>query len=210
LDVPLPSDDANEAIESTRAILRAMKAFESDAIVDLMRSPYPEVKGAICDFLLDNEEFARSVDQYWCVVYKICRQFLFEAVRDDAWNLERLTRIDAAEYVGRLFWHVWKTRPPRADVVLEMRDDLAAACRSTDARHVDTVVLGLLEHMFQDKQIVAFFSIWRDDPTLAKVFEEACSLAKGFDEINQLARCSKSRRVGKRGIRGARKAADED
>jgi hypothetical protein len=54
---------------------------------------------------------------------------------------------------------------------------LAGFYRDADADLRDTVVLMLLEHLLEDPEIAAYFSDWREDPTLREAYEQAMEWA---------------------------------
>lgn len=60
-----------------------------------------------------------------------------------------------------------------------LRTLLADACSSDNREVVESITLAVLEHLFQDPEILAYFGSWRDHPVLKPIYAEAVGLATG-------------------------------
>ena len=121
--------------------------------------------------------------------YAVFRQHLLEGILSD-----RPNRYMATNSLRTWFQRIWAT-DPHDPILSRIRDDLAAPVRAADRGIRDTVITGILEHLFASLQIIKFFLRWANNPGLAGVYKEGARLSAGFRDRRQ--RWRPKRRLGR-------------
>lgn len=183
-------DAANVAGDSLRAVGSVVPA---QLIRDLANSDFPEVQTVVCWAAFERPGAIEGYTDRWEAALSLCLEFLTECIRLNYRDDEVVTRYDGAEHVLILFQRVWELG--REDAARRIRDSLARLCRgAADPRQTDAVVTGILEHLLADARVAEFFSPWKADLPLAKVYDEAIRLARSLADFRKSADYKKLKR----------------
>ena len=80
----------------------------------------------------------------------------------------------AAHGLNIWFRSVWRDENLPKTARADLKTWIAEIYRSGDREFRDALLLGALEHMFEDREIREFFSDWKNDPLLSDAYSEAC------------------------------------
>ena len=76
------------------------------------------------------------------------------------------------------FQRLWRQDPRPEDLLKQIRDLLAEITLDGSYETREAVLLSVLEHLFVDPSVVAFFEDWLRNPTLNDVYHEALDLTR--------------------------------
>ena len=105
------------------------------------------------------------------------RRYLLQAVRDNQATANVLSRYMAADALRAWFQRAWQ-RDPTDPILPLLRADFGSLLREGDRSVADSILTGILEHLFVRDDVRQFFSVWTSAaPGLAAAYEEAVRLA---------------------------------
>jgi hypothetical protein len=177
-----PIRAADEECKAELAVLVARVAqaahgfpLDRTTLLEWMASNCPEVREAVFGLLFDPPVDTtlpdqRSLDEFFF-------RHLFDRLRQDVRGDPTSSRYLAADDLRAWFQRLWRQNPRPAEVLAKIRSGLADLVRNGDQETREAVLLAVLEHVFQDSDVVDFFDGWRADPVLRKTFDEALYLS---------------------------------
>jgi hypothetical protein len=174
---------ASPSAQETIAALRAefggrdsndVRAVPKSRVLEWMRSPDLEVRGALYSMITDAERAARikpalQFEDYYAFVLDYLEQCIEEGP-DGEWTDSRyLAGHQLVAWINN-FWN--NEAVPRARLT-EIKHRLANLYKRGDEDVRDAVLNGVLEHLFENRQVANYFSDWERDPALARVYDDA-------------------------------------
>lgn len=106
------------------------------------------------------------------------RAFLLEYFEDGFLGRHRGPREEGPYALGHIFSAWLRDAWPESDVAAEQAKEMLARVIRTGAHQSrEIVLLGVLEHLFEEEAFLSLFEDWKDDPALSSTYEEARDLA---------------------------------
>lgn len=150
------------------------RVIAKSEVLKWMSEPDLEVRGALYS-KLSNALCAKHIqpplqfDDYFGFVVPYLEQCI-EQNPDGQWTDSRyLAGHQLVAWINK-FWS--DSSVPRSRLA-EIRERLAKLYRRGDADVRDGVINGVLEHLFENRQVAAFFQEWERDPDLSKAYKDA-------------------------------------
>jgi hypothetical protein len=141
-------------------------------VLDWMQTDDIECMGAIHSVITehyDRVQPALQFDEYHSFVLTYFQRCLLEDPQSE-WAATRYGAGHA--FIG---WFVWAWRRPerRTSTIPELKEWLAALYLAGDADVRTALVQATLEHLFENPEVVEYFSDWREHPVLSTAYDEA-------------------------------------
>lgn len=143
-------------------------------VLEWMSAPDLEVRGALYS-KITNAECAKHIDpalqfdDYFGFVIPYLEQCI-EQNPDGEWADSRyLAGHQLVAWINKF----WTDKSVPRSKLAEIRRRLADLYRRGDAGVRDGVINGVLEHLFEHRQLAAFFEEWERDPILSKAYKDA-------------------------------------
>jgi len=143
-------------------------------VLSWMESPDLDVQGALCSIIADADlvklvKPELGFDDCFHFVISYLERCMLEDP-DSAWADSRYGA--GTQLVGWIR-HFWEDKSIPRERLQEIKHRLAALYVQGDERMRDAVVNAVLEHVFESKELVAFFEDWKDDPNLGAAYRDA-------------------------------------
>ena len=152
----------------------AVQKIPKSRVIEWMKSPDLEVQGALYAKLSERKyveriEPALEFDDYYTFVVPYLERCI-EVNPSSEWSDSRY--IAGHQLVAWImaFWN--DNQVPRSKLT-EIKDGLAALYRRGDDGVRDAVTNAVLEHLFENRQLVTFFDEWQNDPLLVTAYRDA-------------------------------------
>ena len=149
-----------------------------DHLRQWMKSSDIEILGFAFDMVGDSRfevEPTLSVNEY----LDFAKHYLGRCVRENPDGEWSESRYSAGNTLVRVFVHVWDEESvPRAHLQ-DLKEWLAAIYKEGDDEIRTCVVQATVEHLFERKAIMDFFSDWRKDPLLHEAYDQAALWPEG-------------------------------
>ena len=150
-------------------------------ILGWMRSSDIEVRGALYSKITNTEcikhiEPPLQFDDYFDFVIPYLEQCI-EQDPDGDWSDSRYLAGHALVGWIKDFWNR-KNEVPR-EKIAEIKDRLANLYRRGDGGVRDGLINGVLEHLFENRELARYFKDWERDPVLAHAYSEASLWTEG-------------------------------
>jgi hypothetical protein len=175
------ASDASAIIAALDAALGAGTPIPVAGIRAWMQSSSIEVQGYLFGILYEGHRcvFEAPTEQE---IRDFMRRYLERCLVEDHTN----STYAESPYLAAHSVRAWFSREwgRNRAVAGEIRDWLASICRCGDQRVREAVLLGTLEHLFQDDAIAEYFMTWERDPMLSPLVSEARRLADGFRRLD--------------------------
>jgi hypothetical protein len=143
-------------------------------VLEWMRSPDLQVRGALYTIIADAERAKHirpplQFEDYYGFVLEYLEQCIKENP-DGEWSDSRYL---AGHALVAWIFDFWNNEAvPRAKLT-EIKHRLADLYRRGDKGVRDAVVNGVLEHLFENRQLATYFGDWRNDPVLGRAYKDA-------------------------------------
>jgi len=174
-----PAHPAQEIIAQIRSAFSGgnsgqTREIPKSRVLEWMRCPDMEVRGALYS-MISNSERAGYVnpilefDDYYGFVLDYLEQCI-EQNPDGEWADSRYL---AGHQLVAWIVDFWNNKAvPRAKLA-EIKRRLGDLYRRGDEGVRDGVLNGVLEHLFENRQLANYFKDWESDPGLARVYSDA-------------------------------------
>jgi hypothetical protein len=175
----------NNQDEDSPEIRAILAAFGSDSqtkevakaeVVSWMKSPDIQVQGAISYLLLEHPERARKIkpplDREDYEVF--LQSYLARCIREDPTGEWAHSRYFAGYAVVAWLLGHWRRGDLEPGYAESWKTWIRDLYLTGDEKVRDAVVNGILEHLFEVKQMRKRFTDWRDHPELRVAYELAC------------------------------------
>jgi hypothetical protein len=141
-------------------------------VLEWMRTDDIECMGAIYSLVtdhLDRIEPALQFGEYYPFVLAYLQRCLLENPQSE-WAE---TRYGAGHNI--IGWFVWSRRDPdqRTSTVAELKEWLAALYTAGDSEVRTCLVQATVEHLFENREVVEYFTDWQEHPVLSTAYSEA-------------------------------------
>jgi hypothetical protein len=138
--------------------------------------PDLNVQGLVFDLLFECPERVQgSVDEEQISAFFL--RYLEQCLRDPVVGKYAHGRYMAGHSLRAWFERLWKQRPNTEHHLLSIRDMLSQLCRQGSDATRDAVTTSVLEHLFANADVVAFFQSWKHDSCLNRIYTESILLA---------------------------------
>jgi|GEM_PF-4501059 len=164
-------DDAGRALHR--------KPIPTTTFMSLMQSHCREVQALACCTALQSFTESDHHNGQRIKLLRACRSFLIASIQREQQNEHQLSTFECAHCICELFQIAWSRK--ELGEVNALRDGLAQVCHRGVPMVIDAVVTGALEHLFVNREIRKYFSVWLDDSKLSTLYTEGCQLADGFN-----------------------------
>jgi hypothetical protein len=84
------------------------------------------------------------------------------------------SRYSAGSTLVNIFGSFWRDSAVPREIVKELKDWLGRLYIEGDETLRTCIVTATLEHLFEQKRIREFFSVWKQHPVLAAAYKDAC------------------------------------
>lgn len=141
-------------------------------VLEWMRTDDIECMGALHSLITDHYDRIQpplQFDEYHPFVLRYFQRCVLEDPKSE-WAESRYSA--GHTFIG---WFVWSWRDPerRTSTVPELKEWLAALYLAGDADVRRALVQATLEHLFENAEVVEYFSDWREHPILSTAYDEA-------------------------------------
>jgi hypothetical protein len=143
-------------------------------VLEWMRSPDLEVRGALYSMISNSERAshvkpALEFDDYYGFVLDYLEQCI-EHNPDGEWADSRYL---AGHQLVAWIVDFWNNKSVPRTRLAEIKRRLGDLYRRGDEDVRDGVLNGVLEHLFENRQLANYFKDWESDPVLARVYSDA-------------------------------------
>jgi hypothetical protein len=149
-------------------------AIPRERVLQWMKSGDLEAMGAVYAFIMKETYASRIIPP---LSFEDYRQFLLDyydrCLKADPKGTWATSRYGAGWDLTNWFRHLWNERKARRDAVKGLKDWLAGLYRAGDSELRRCIETATLEHLFEDREVVAFFSDWKEDDVLGKAYARA-------------------------------------
>jgi hypothetical protein len=179
-----PNPQAQQIIRELRAAFGTRDSNDVPQIpkrrvVEWMSFPDLEVRGALYSMITDPQRAARVTpplrfEDYYAFVIDYLEQCIVQGP-DGEWSDSRyLAAHQLVAWIGN-FWN--DEAVPRAKI-REIKRRLADVYKAGDPDVRDAILNGVLEHLFENRELANYFKDWERDPALAQAYRDALSWKK--------------------------------
>jgi hypothetical protein len=159
------------AVGSNRS---AATTISAEQVKLWMESPSLDVQGVIFDFVMDPERAARIEPPLAFGDYRyFVLRYLSRCMIENPQSGWAATRFDASCELLRWCGIIWSDPSVEKDATEEAKDLLRRLCLDYGSEVRRVAIQGILEHLFENPSVRAFFADWRGDPELRDAYDEA-------------------------------------
>jgi hypothetical protein len=146
----------------------------SDTIRLWMKSPSLDVQAVVYDFVMDPENAMRITPPLTFNDYRyFVPNYLFRCLAEDPVSEWAATRFQAGNELLNWFGIIWDDLSIEKEALHEAETLLRTLCLDHGPEVRRVVIQEVLEHLFENRSVRAFFAQWKEDPVLHDVYEEA-------------------------------------
>lgn len=168
--------DAEGVQREIESLLESGVSIHHEKVRIWMNLPDLNVQGLVFDLLFEcPERLEGSIDEEETTAFFL--RYLGQCLSDPVVGKYAHGRHMAGHSLRAWFQRLWKRRPNTEHPLILIRDMLSRLCREGSEATRDAVTTSVLEHLFVNADVVAFFQSWKHDPRLNGIYTEAISLA---------------------------------
>ncbi|WP_448545339.1 hypothetical protein [Roseiflexus sp.] len=161
------------------SLLRSGVSIPAETVRLWMNLPDLNVQGLAFGLLFDHlEKVEGSMSDEERDAFFL--RYLEQCLRDPADGEYAYERYMAGDALRAWFQRLWKRRPDTEHTLISIREMLRRACLEGDAATRDAVITAVLEHLFVNADVAAFFRSWERDARLREIYKEAIYLASSM------------------------------
>lgn len=180
-----PTHSAQEVIAAMRSEFGAGDSAQphdvpKSRVLDWMRTTDLEVRGALYSIITDAERASRikpplQFEDYYAFVIEYLEQCIEQGPEGEWADSRYLAGHQLVAWIID-FWN--RKAVPRARIA-EIKNRLGDLYKRGDEDVRDAVLNGVLEHLFENRQLANYFKDWESDPVLARAYSDALLWTKG-------------------------------
>lgn len=142
-------------------------------IKNWMRSSNIEVLGVLTSYILE-KEYSRRIEPNLTFeeVHRFIMSYYERCLVEDPKGEWVDSDYEAAWSLAKWFNYLWSDKKTYNKEIIEFKSWLGNLYKSSDKRLQKCLINGLLEHIFEDKNIASFFKEWENDIDLAQAYNE--------------------------------------
>jgi len=166
---------SKQAKEAYKYFKESMDFYDRKLIRNWLNSGQIEILAVIYEFSYKKEIYEKIVPpltfiDYYKLITKYFSLCFEKNHKDDYWIHSRYSA--GRDLVG-WFVNLWDDKHTSKKYLKSMKDWMANLYKKGDGELKECLITATLEHLFEDKKIIKYFSDWRKDPELKIAFQTA-------------------------------------
>lgn len=147
----------------------------SDTLRLWMKSPSLDVQGVVYDFVMDPKSATRITPSLTFEDYRyFVPNYLFRCITENPQSEWAANRFEAGNDLLSWYGSIWDDLSVEEGALHEAKPLLRTLCLDYGAEVRRVAIQQVLEHLFENASVRAFFDEWKEDPRLREAYEEAC------------------------------------
>lgn len=168
-------------IDEIRATLESAFPVPQVKLLEWMKSSEIDLQAAIVTLLSERGDLVQP-PSHDPVVFDSCLGYFKRCLLENPPEGEFTNNRTVEGYtLQRWFRQLWQDRNANSKLIGEMKRMITEVHKSGDEGAKYAVETAILEHLFEDPSIQAYFSDWQSDPELAAAYGRAQEWAAAID-----------------------------
>lgn len=168
----------NDEIKRIQGYIEARKKIPKEVLLEIMKTKDLETMGAIFN-IFDSEEYENLIDQYPDMedIIGFYVTFFRRCIIENIAGEYALNRYEAAGTLVNFYKGLKKDKRVPKRMIDTVKSMLKEVYMEGNEDIRECVINGFLEHIFEDVQIQADFSDWKNNEVLKEAYDQALKWA---------------------------------